>query len=82
MFRDVQVADFKAELVAPNDLEVLLISIEARPGADADAVAAGVRQSVRDTFGLTPDIAMLETGTLAKEFESSVKTPRFIDRRR
>jgi phenylacetate-CoA ligase len=41
-----------------------------------------VRQSVRDSFGLTPEIAMLESGTLAKEFESSVKTPRFIDRRR
>jgi phenylacetate-CoA ligase len=82
MFRNVQVADFKAELVAPNDLEVLLVSIEARPGTDANAVAAKVRQSVKDAFGLTPEIAMLETGTLAKEFESSVKTPRFIDRRR
>ncbi len=82
MFRNVQVADFKAELAAPHDLEVLLLSIEARPGTDADAVAAGVRQSVKDGFGLTPDILMLETGTLAKEFESSVKTPRFVDRRR
>jgi phenylacetate-CoA ligase len=82
MFRNVEVADFKAELVAPSDLEVLLVSIEARPGTDANAVAAEVRQSVKDTFGLTPEIAMLETGTLAKEFESSVKTPRFIDRRR
>ena len=72
----------KAELVAPSDLEALLVSIEARPGTDANAVAAEVRQSVKETFGLTPEIAMLETGTLAKEFESSVKTPRFIDRRR
>jgi len=82
MFRNVQVADFKAELVAPDDLEMLLVSIEARPGTDPNAVAAEVRQSVKDSFGLTPEIAMLETGTLAKEFESSVKTPRFIDRRR
>jgi phenylacetate-CoA ligase len=82
MFRNVQVADFKAELVAPNDLDVLLLSVEARPGTDGNAVAAEVRQSVKDGFGLTPEIAMLETGTLAKEFESSVKTPRFIDRRR
>jgi phenylacetate-CoA ligase len=61
---------------------VLLVSIEARRDADAAAVATAVRQSVRDTFGLTPDVVVLETGTLAKEFESSVKTPRFIDRRR
>jgi phenylacetate-CoA ligase len=82
MFRNIEIADFKAELVTPDDLEVLLVSIEARRDADAAAVAASVRQSVRDTFGLTPDVAVLETGTLAKEFESSVKTPRFIDRRR
>jgi phenylacetate-CoA ligase len=82
MFRNVQIADFKAELVTPSDLEVLLVSIEARRDADGPAVATAVRQSVRDTFGLTPDVVVLETGTLAKEFESSVKTPRFIDRRR
>jgi phenylacetate-CoA ligase len=82
MFRNVQIADFKAELVTPSDLEVLLVSIEARRDADRPAVATAVRQSVRDTFGLTPDVVVLETGTLAKEFESSVKTPRFIDRRR
>jgi phenylacetate-CoA ligase len=82
MFRNVQIADFKAELVTPSDLDVLLVSIEARRDANAAAVATAVRQSVRDTFGLTPDVVVLETGSLAKEFESSVKTPRFIDRRR
>jgi phenylacetate-CoA ligase len=82
MFRNIEIADFKAELVTPSDLDVLLVSIETRRDADAAAVATSVRQSVRDTFGLTPDVVVLATGTLAKEFESSVKTPRFIDRRR
>jgi hypothetical protein len=36
---------------------------------------------VRDCFGLTPGVVVLEPGTLAKEFESSVKAARFVDRR-
>jgi hypothetical protein len=44
-------------------------------------VADGLRVAVRDTFGLTPEVAVLEAGTLAREFEASVKTPRFVDRR-
>jgi phenylacetate-CoA ligase len=80
MFRNEGVADFKAELVSARDLDVLLLSIELR--RDAPRMAAeGLQTSVRDTFGLTPEIAILEAGTLAKEFEASVKTPRFVDRR-
>jgi hypothetical protein len=30
---------------------------------------------------LTPRIVVVETGTLAKEFEASVKMSRFVDRR-
>jgi hypothetical protein len=36
---------------------------------------------VRATFEVRPDVEVLPTGTLAKEFESSVKAPRFLDRR-
>jgi phenylacetate-CoA ligase len=52
-----------------------------RRGADAAAVSAELRQSVKDRFELTPEVAVLETGTLAKEFEATVKSPRFVDRR-
>jgi hypothetical protein len=30
---------------------------------------------------VTPTVVVLETGTLAREFESSVKAPRFVDAR-
>ena len=33
------------------------------------------------TFEVTPEIVILERGTLAKEFESSIKAPRFVDKR-
>ena len=36
---------------------------------------------MREQFELTPQVVVLETGTLAKEFEASVKMPRFVDRR-
>jgi phenylacetate-CoA ligase len=81
MFRDTAIADFKAELTSVRDLDVLLLSIELRRGAAAEPVATALKTSVRDTFGLTPEVTVLATGSLAKEFEASVKTPRFVDRR-
>jgi phenylacetate-CoA ligase len=81
MFRDLAIADFKAELTSVRDLDVLLLSIELRRNAAAEPVATALKTSVRDTFGLTPEVAVLATGSLAKEFEASVKTPRFVDRR-
>jgi phenylacetate-CoA ligase len=37
--------------------------------------------AVRARFELTPAVEVLETGTLARELEKSVKAPRFVDRR-
>jgi phenylacetate-CoA ligase len=82
MFRIAAISDFKAELVNAGDLDSLLLSIETRREFAATDVAETLRISVRDVFGLTPEVAVLESGTLAREFEASVKTPRFVDRRR
>ena len=81
MFTNAAIGDFKAEVVSKRDLDVLVLSIEVRRDADGAAVTAELRQSVKDRFELTPEVAVLETGTLAKEFEASVKSPRFVDRR-
>jgi len=81
MFRHAEIGDFKAEVVTKRDLDVLVLSVEVRRGADGAAVAAALRQAVKDSFELTPEVAVIETGTLAKEFEGSVKSPRFADRR-
>ncbi len=81
MFRNLGVADFKAELVSARDLDVLRLSIEVRRDSAPAPVSDGLLTSVRDTFGLTPEIVVLDAGTLAREFEASVKTPRFVDRR-
>jgi phenylacetate-CoA ligase len=81
MFRVPEVSDFKCEAVATGDLDQLRVSIEVKRGAEPAAVAATLAQMVKRTFEVTPEIVVLDTGTLAREFESSVKAPRFADRR-
>ena len=36
---------------------------------------------IKEKFELMPQVVVLETGTLAKEFEANVKAARFVDRR-
>ena len=81
VFRHAQVNDFKCELVTVGDQETLRLSVELRRGADAHAVTLDLARGVKETFEVTPALVTLETGTLAKEFEASVKAPRFTDNR-
>ena len=79
IFRDVDISDFKAELVSEHDLEVLVVSIEVRRSVDPATAAGRLQAAVQERFELRPRIVVVEAGTLAKEFEASVKTPRFVD---
>jgi phenylacetate-CoA ligase len=81
IFRNADINDFKVELVSESDLDTLLLSVEVRRQIDASAAAGALKTAVRDQFGLTPKVVVVEIGTLAKEFEASVKVPRFTDRR-
>ncbi len=82
MFRNPLVNDFQGVLVTGDDaLETLELHIEVKRGADADAVAAKVTDDVKRSFEITPEIRVLELGSLAKAFEASIKAPRFVDRR-
>ena len=81
IFRNVDISDFKAELVTERDLEAMVLSVEVRRGVDATAMVEALTSAVRNQFEVTPRIAVVETGSLAKEFEASVKMPRFSDRR-
>lgn len=82
IFRNVEISDFKAELVTERDLEAMVLTVEVRRGVDASAAVEALKAAVRNQFELTPQIVVVETGSLAKEFETSVKMPRFSDRRR
>jgi phenylacetate-CoA ligase len=81
MFQSLEVADFKAELVNEGGLDQLLLSIEVGREADANDVAMRVMSDTKTKFEVSPQVVVLERGTLAREFESAVKAPRFVDRR-
>jgi len=81
LFRRAEIGDFRAEALNEGGLDVLRLSIEVRRGADAQTVATAVAADVKERFELAPQVAVLETGTLAREFEANVKAARFVDRR-
>ncbi len=45
------------------------------------AVSRRLINEIKEKFELVPQVAVLETGTLAKEFEANVTAARFVDRR-
>jgi phenylacetate-CoA ligase len=76
LFRDPDVVDFRAEVLAASGNDVLKLFVETRSGRSDK-----VTESVRATFQVTPEIELLPRGSIAREFEASVKPPRFVDRR-
>jgi len=81
IFRILEINDFQVELRNDGGPDIFRVAVEVRRGSDAGAVAEGLAGKVRETFEVRPEIALLETGTLARAFESSVKAPRFVARR-
>ncbi|MEE8395598.1 MAG: AMP-binding protein [bacterium] len=81
MFRLPDVADFKAEALTRDGIDLLLLSIEVGRNDQGEAVARRIATEFKNVFELTPEITILERGTLATEFESNIKAPRFQERR-
>jgi phenylacetate-CoA ligase len=76
LFRDIAVVDFRAEVSNDGDNDVLHLQVELRSGNEQEIVAL-----IKKAFQVTPKVSLLPRGTIAKEFESSVKAPRFVDKR-
>jgi len=81
MFRHAEIGDFRAEALNEGGNDVLRLSIECRRGTDGAAVCRLIAAGVKSKFELAPQVMLLETGTLAKEFEANIKASRFVDRR-
>jgi phenylacetate-CoA ligase len=81
MFRHPEIADFRAEALNEGGNDVLRLSIECCRGADGSAICRQIAAEVKSKFELAPQVVLLETGTLAKEFEANIKASRFVDRR-
>jgi len=82
MFYNERVTDFKAEVHATDaGLDVLKMFVEPRPGTDKNDLESSIHADIAKTFEINADINFLETGTLGREFEQTLKAARFIDRR-
>jgi len=82
MFAQATILDFKGEAITdPDGQDRLLLFIEVRRGADPTSVVEDLANALKRKFEQSCAVEILETGTLAREFEQSVKAPRFIDRR-
>jgi phenylacetate-CoA ligase len=76
MFRDPEVVDFRAELLNEGNNDVLHLHVEMRVQAKERVIDV-----IKKTFQVTPQVTLLERGTIAREFEANIKAPRFVDRR-
>ena len=81
LFAFAAVNDFQAKAIETDGLDQLRLSLELARGADPARTAETVGMAIKATFELTAEIEVLASGTLAKQFESSVKAPRFVDER-
>ena len=82
LYRDRAITDFKIEALEDPTPSMRCVSpSSSRAGANADGTVAALTRSVRETFELTPEVGVIEPGTLEREFAGAVKQNRFIDRR-
>jgi len=76
LFREPDVVDFRAEVYESSGNDVLHLHVETRSGDKP-----GLVEAIRKTFQVSPEVTLLPRGTIAKEFESAIKAPRFVDKR-
>ncbi len=81
MFLNREVGDFKCEAASNDSQDVLRVSVEFGRGVDPSVAGKSLLASIKRVFESTPEIIVLAHGTIAQEFESSVKAPRFRDTR-
>jgi phenylacetate-CoA ligase len=81
MFSDADVNDFKCDVISEDSRDELCVHIEARETVEEGSLAQSLSNRIKNTFEIMPRVIVLERGTLAAEFESAVKAPRFVDRR-
>jgi len=62
-------------------LDQLRLCVEIRRDADTAAAAVQLEREIRRVFEISPQVVTLPLGTLAREFEQSIKAARIRDLR-
>jgi phenylacetate-CoA ligase len=83
MFKEPQVNDFQVVLLTEEGTgrEAMRLLIEVKRGANEGEISGAVEALIKRTFEVTPEVEVMPIGTLAAEFEGSIKAPRFVDKR-
>ncbi|MBI4465764.1 MAG: phenylacetate--CoA ligase family protein [Acidobacteria bacterium] len=79
--RNEAVADFRLQVKDGESGDRLVLQLEFRKGADRSEQVNNIRAATKETFEVSPEIEVLEIGTLAQLFISDVKAARFVDSR-
>lgn len=77
LFASREVADFRCEVMNDGDLDQLVLIVELLEAASAEQIES----SIKRRFEITPIVRTAAPGTIARDFESAVKAPRFLDKR-
>ena len=77
MFATPEVADFRCEITSDGGLDQFVVIVELRDSAVLEKLERGIKSK----FEVTPVLRCVAPGTIAREFESAVKAPRFLDKR-
>ena len=81
LYRQDGVSDFKVEAVETETLDSLVVSVELAQGHEPVSVGEALSAAIKRTFELTPEVTIIEPGTLEREFVGQIKQNRFVDRR-
>jgi phenylacetate-CoA ligase len=77
MFASREVADFRCEVTNEGGLDQLVVVVELR----GSPTTAELERNIKHRFEVTPLVKLVPAGAIAREFESAVKAPRFLDKR-
>ena len=81
MHRRLDITDFKVEVEETDALDLMRVSVEVAATGDPENATAALLADIRRTFELSPEIALLDAGTLERELQTQVKQQRFVDKR-
>lgn len=83
MFRIDDVENFQVllETEVSSGREILRLRLEVSQRGSGAELRRRVVDAIKTSFEITPNIDLLPPGTLAAEFEKSIKAPRFVDGR-
>ena len=77
MFAEPAVVDFRCEVAADGGVDQFVVHVELREAA----AMVDLERRIKHRFEVTPLVKLVPAGSIAREFESAVKAPRFLDKR-